>query len=86
MYVWVKSYGEVKFNDFSNEIGENNCSIRFFIFLNFIVFVILWYYVCYIMVLCMKYYGIVYVYVILWYCVFNIMILCMLYYGIVYVI
>lgn len=76
----------VKPNDFSNEIGENNRSIRLFIFLNFIVFVISWYHVCYIMVSCMKYHGIVHVHVISWYRAFNIMISCMLYHGIVHVI
>lgn len=82
----AKSYGEAKSNDFSNEIGENNRSIRLFIFLNFIVFVISWYHVCYIMVSCMKYHGIVHVHVISWYRAFNIMISCMLYHGIVHVI
>lgn len=53
----------------SNEIGENNCSIRFLIY--FFEF----YCVCNIMVLCMLYCGVVYE--ILWYCVGNIMVLCM---------
>lgn len=43
-----------------------------YIFLNFIVYVISWYHVCYIMVSCMKYHGIVHVHVISWYRACNI--------------
>lgn len=65
----AKSYGEAKPNDFSNEIGENNRSIRPLIHL------FEFYRVCNIKVSCMLYRGVVHE--ISWYRAGNIMVSCM---------